>query len=82
MRSGSPTNQTLESPESLPSGRCFRTGKPTRKIPMKTLIIPFACCALMGLPLLLKADTTVTVDPTANWQGFMNVFELPANGGG
>src|SRR3954467_7895346 len=28
------------------------------------------------------ADTTVTVDPAAPWQGFMNVFELPSNGGG
>jgi hypothetical protein len=28
------------------------------------------------------ADTTVTVDPTAAWIGFMNVFELPENGGG
>jgi hypothetical protein len=27
------------------------------------------------------ADTTVTVDPSAPWQGFMNVFELPSNGG-
>jgi len=25
---------------------------------------------------------TVTVDPSANWLGYMNVFELPANGGG
>ncbi len=28
------------------------------------------------------AQTTVGVDPGAPWQGFMNVFELPANGGG
>ena len=28
------------------------------------------------------ADTTVTVDPGAAWLGYMNVFELPANGGG
>ena len=25
---------------------------------------------------------TVTVDPAATWLGFMNVFELPSNGGG
>ena len=27
------------------------------------------------------ADVTVSVDPSAPWQGFMNVFELPSNGG-
>lgn len=30
----------------------------------------------------VKADTTVGVDPGAAWIGYMNVFELPANGGG
>ncbi len=28
------------------------------------------------------ADALVTVDPNATWLGFMNVYELPANGGG
>lgn len=28
------------------------------------------------------ADTMVTVNPGAPWLGFMNVFELPSNGGG
>jgi hypothetical protein len=28
-----------------------------------------------------KADMTVSVDPGAAWIGYMNVFELPANGG-
>ena len=28
-----------------------------------------------------NADTTVTVDPLASWIGYMNVSELPANGG-
>jgi len=28
------------------------------------------------------AAVSVTVDPGATWLGFMNVFELPANGGG
>ena len=28
------------------------------------------------------ALTTVGVDPASPWQGFMNVFELPSNGGG
>jgi hypothetical protein len=29
-----------------------------------------------------RAATTVTVDPAAAWNGFMNVFETPQNGGG
>ena len=30
----------------------------------------------------VRAGTTVTVDPLAPWNGFMNVFEIPAHGGG
>lgn len=37
---------------------------------------------LSGAGLVASADTLVTVDPSAPWQGFMNVFETPANGGG
>ena len=37
-------------------------------------------------PLIVASSSTdaaiVTVDPSASWQGFMNVFELPSNGGG
>jgi len=42
----------------------------------RTLIITFLCGALLcfGAPTL--ADTIVTVDPGATWNGFMNVFEL------
>jgi hypothetical protein len=29
----------------------------------------------------LEAQTIVGVDPASPWQGFMNVFELPSNGG-
>lgn len=29
-----------------------------------------------------RADVVVTLDAGASWLGFMNVFELPANGGG
>jgi PEP-CTERM motif len=29
----------------------------------------------------VEADTTLTVDPGAPWVGFMNVFDLPADGG-
>ena len=38
--------------------------------------------ALLGSGLNANAQVTVGVDSGANWQGFMNVFELPSNGGG
>ena len=37
---------------------------------------------LFGAAVSLRADATLTVDPSASWVGFMNVFELPSNGGG
>jgi hypothetical protein len=52
---------------------------------MKMRTQSFKCC--LGLLLLLsgisglRADTTVGVDPAAAWIGFMNVFNLPADGG-
>jgi hypothetical protein len=36
----------------------------------------------LGTVVRSNADTTLTVDPGASWLGFMNVFELPSNGGG
>lgn len=39
-------------------------------------------CAVFCTASRVNADTTVTVDPSATWNGFMNVFELPSNGGG
>lgn len=43
------------------------------------------CCLgaalFLGTMQMAKADATVGVDPGAPWQGFMNVFELPSNGG-
>jgi hypothetical protein len=39
-----------------------------------------ACC-IIGAAISSEADTTFTVDPAASWLGFMNVFELPSNGG-
>jgi hypothetical protein len=44
-----------------------------------------AAAAICGCAIVCgaaKADTTVKVDPTAGWVGFMNVFETPQNGGG
>jgi hypothetical protein len=45
------------------------------------LILSVACIALASLT-SVQGDTTVTVDPSAGWVGFMNVFEIPQNGGG
>lgn len=49
---------------------------------MKSVIRNLALCALISGTVSAKADTTLTVDPSASWQGFMNVFEIPSNGGG
>jgi hypothetical protein len=48
------------------------------KSPLK---IAFTCCSLLFGLASSNAATTVTVDPTAAWQGFMNVFETPQHGG-
>ena len=40
-----------------------------------------ALCAVLGPAAGLKADVTVTVNSSQTWLGYMNVFELPANGG-
>jgi len=37
--------------------------------------------AVLGLAVPAQAQTTVTVDPAALTLGYMNVFELPVNGG-
>ena len=48
------------------------------KLPLKYL----ACCAAMMAASSTHAATTVGVDPSAPWLGYMNIFERPANGGG
>ncbi len=48
------------------------------KSPLK---IAFTCCSLLFALASSNAATTVTVDPSAAWQGFMNVFETPQHGG-
>jgi hypothetical protein len=48
------------------------------------VILSVACSALFTLD-SARADLTVTVDPSpgfSGWLGFMNVFEIPQNGGG
>ncbi len=42
----------------------------------------FASCALLIGPVAAQSQTTnVYVDPSQTWVGYMNVFDLPANGG-
>jgi PEP-CTERM motif len=38
--------------------------------------------ALAGACLTASAQVNIGLDPNASWQGFMNVFEIPQNGGG
>ena len=54
-----------------------RVGLIRRLFTVSFLICAFLCGAVRGY-----TDTTVTVDPGASWIGFMNVFEIPQNGGG
>ena len=44
-------------------------------------ITSLAACALVGAAISTNA-ANVAVTPGAPWQGFMNVFEIPSNGGG
>ncbi len=47
---------------------------------MKALFKSSALCALLGAAIGANA-ATVLVNPSAAWQGYMNVFEIPQNGG-
>jgi len=52
---------------------------------MSTKRYLLACVLSLGLLCATRpadAAVMVSVDPAAPWQGFMNVFELPSNGGG
>ena len=40
-----------------------------------------SAAVLLGATLNLRADVIVGVNPGASWLGFMNVFDLPADGG-
>jgi hypothetical protein len=44
-------------------------------------IAGLAVWALVGAGISTNAQTTVGVDPSATWIGYMNVSELPSNGG-
>ncbi len=45
----------------------------------RSLVLALVTCVLVSAA--ARADTTITVNPADAWQGFMNVFETPANGG-
>ena len=47
-----------------------------------TKIMCVLACASTFTLARVNANTTVTVDPSATWIGYMNVFALPADGGG
>jgi hypothetical protein len=46
------------------------------------LIVVAAAVLAVGASQRLSAQTTLNVDSSAAWQGFMNVFETPQHGGG
>jgi PEP-CTERM motif len=47
----------------------------------RRILASIVTCGLACVASAAKANTSVTVNPGAPWQGFMNVFELPSNGG-
>ena len=50
---------------------------------MQKLLVPvLTLCAALLTGVQLNAQATFTVDPSQTWIGYMNVFELPSNGGG
>jgi hypothetical protein len=48
----------------------------------QTLAVVVMGIAVLATAARVDADVTVKVDPSSDWVGFMNVFELPENGGG
>ena len=48
----------------------------------KPIISLLIQCAALLAGVQLNAQAIFTVDPTQTWIGYMNVFELPSNGGG
>jgi hypothetical protein len=56
--------------------------KPTRSNKMKSVIRTIALCSIISTAISAKADSIYSVDPSATWLGYMNVFNLPSAGGG
>jgi hypothetical protein len=53
------------------------------KTPMPKLIVSvLALCAFFGGVVRGNSQTTLLLDPNQSWVGYMNVFDLPSNGGG
>src|SRR5262245_37955573 len=48
----------------------------------RILTASLALCALFAGSFSSRADSQVFTDPSKGWAGFMNVFNLPADGGG
>ena len=48
---------------------------------MKSAFRSLALCAVLGLALKGNAAITIGINPGDSWIGYMNVFELPSNGG-
>ncbi|MBK7368208.1 MAG: hypothetical protein IPJ04_09950 [Candidatus Eisenbacteria bacterium] len=48
---------------------------------LKNLMLGLIVAGAMSVS-VARADVVVTIDPSPTWNGFMNVFELPSNGGG
>jgi hypothetical protein len=48
---------------------------------LKSVVLGFAVAGALSVS-VASADVNVTVNPADTWNGFMNVFELPSNGGG
>jgi hypothetical protein len=56
--------------------------KPSMKCPLKRLIVSSMVCGSVLGAVHGFSQTQILVDPTKPWGGFMNVFALPADGGG
>ena len=52
-----------------------------KKFVKNVLLSNIVLCALIATPNSVRADATVNVDPGAPWIGYMNVSEIPQNGG-
>src|ERR1700750_3203616 len=48
---------------------------------MKSKLLSLLVALALSPLLSATAAVTVSVDPAASWQGFMNVFEIPSHGG-
>ena len=51
------------------------------RLTRRYLVVSFLICAFLCGAERGYASSIVIVDPAAAWTGFMNVFELPSNGG-